>query len=499
MPYGTTSKKASLSAIRTDTLFTTLPPTTVTHGYVAEATLLTQSRSGTNSPVKPYTVINGHMWAPVMVKKFVKIGFRIVPRRRFRWIVSASGKRVKQFYIVHKREPVKVKTFVRQYRWVKSFENAENTFLKANSLSFTQTEHVLPEGAWRTIVKGNQFSPGSTASRSTVQFHRFPFRTDWPPEFTSWPNYLYSTGTIGFDLGDDYGFGSPYQSQFAQLDKEALFGLYTKVANELPNLLTIMAEYKEMRRTLLNIVKSGITLIKGLKNLDLARLAGKVKGVTAKDISNEWLQFQYGVLPVVNDLKAFADATMRTGRTWRKYTKKAEMPIVAIDSVPYTNSGFTFDRQFDIKLTVKYGVIISVSSSATNDPSGLLKSLGFMNPASTAYELVPFSFMLDWILPIGDYIRSASVLDNAIVLSAWKTQVTQETVYRKILPITAYASGAMISGTGSSGLYKSSYLNVRRIPMSTLPEMPRPTEVVDTDFLSLNRAINALAILVQRT
>jgi hypothetical protein len=38
-------------------------------------------------------------------------------------------------------------------------------------------------------------------------------------------------------------------------------------------------------------------------------------------------------------------------------------------------------------------------------PSGTLSELGFTNPLSLAWEVLPFSFVVDWSLPIGEYFN----------------------------------------------------------------------------------------------
>ena len=53
-------------------------------------------------------------------------------------------------------------------------------------------------------------------------------------------------------------------------------------------------------------------------------------------------------------------------------------------------------------IRVKQGMQIKVSN-----PNVLLANrLGLLNPISVAWELVPFSFLIDWFVPVGNYLDS---------------------------------------------------------------------------------------------
>jgi hypothetical protein len=67
--------------------------------------------------------------------------------------------------------------------------------------------------------------------------------------------------------------------------------------------------------------------------------------------------------------------------------------------------------------------------------------LGITNPLSTAYELTTFSFVLDWALPVGDYLNlldadygwefltGSSMLSQSVTGSGLHFQVDDGTIY----------------------------------------------------------------------
>lgn len=53
----------------------------------------------------------------------------------------------------------------------------------------------------------------------------------------------------------------------------------------------------------------------------------------------------------------------------------------------------------------------------------LASQLGLTNPASVAYELVPYSFVLDWVLPLGPFLSSLTDFSGLDISNAYMTKV----------------------------------------------------------------------------
>jgi len=111
-----------------------------------------------------------------------------------------------------------------------------------------------------------------------------------------------------------------------------------------------------------------------------------------------WLSLQYGWRPLLSDIFGAIDAlnsdwsdyppllsVIRT-RTWNK----PDQPVGAIRT----------------KGQVKMGCEVKLYYQIDNDLIHFLGSLGLTNPALIAWELVPFSFVLDWFVPIGTWLEA---------------------------------------------------------------------------------------------
>lgn len=117
-----------------------------------------------------------------------------------------------------------------------------------------------------------------------------------------------------------------------------------------------------------------------------------------KDVADSWLELQYGWLPLLSDVheasSAFAD---KADKAFSK-TVKACVKSRTTQS-DYVKGSFTkfasTERSMAYKVTV-------------NEVMSQARSLGLQSPLTVAWELVPFSFAVDWFCPIGSYLDNLS-------------------------------------------------------------------------------------------
>jgi hypothetical protein len=123
--------------------------------------------------------------------------------------------------------------------------------------------------------------------------------------------------------------------------------------------------------------------------------------LTSKDISGRWLELQYGWLPFIQDsfeaskaLAAMLDYRRETFSAVAKYDE----PVRNTSASPSTHTVYSHVYGY-----MKYVLELSEEMSKR-------QSLGLEDPLSVIWEIVPYSFCLDWFLPVGSYLESAAVL-----------------------------------------------------------------------------------------
>lgn len=104
----------------------------------------------------------------------------------------------------------------------------------------------------------------------------------------------------------------------------------------------------------------------------------------SKRLADNWLELQYGWLPLISDIYDVIDAVgSGMARRGMKVSKKSSEVVRqgALQTPVTSRAGFS-------------GVV-------SNEAAFNLNQWGLLNPANIAWNLVPFTFVIDWFLPIG--------------------------------------------------------------------------------------------------
>lgn len=143
--------------------------------------------------------------------------------------------------------------------------------------------------------------------------------------------------------------------------------------------------------------------ILGLRN------AKKPRG---SSLPQRWLEYQYGWVPLLSDVFGAADAlTKRPSGDWvvtgKGYVSSKE------ERIEDHRNGVNGPNDYKTGVAsakLERGVFVRIDAVPQNDLLMSFSSLGITNPLLVAWELVPFSFVVDWALPIGQYLDSLDAM-----------------------------------------------------------------------------------------
>lgn len=176
----------------------------------------------------------------------------------------------------------------------------------------------------------------------------------------------------------------------AALTSEALEKLSTKVRGN----LDISVDLAQSRQTIkmLNAVDQAEGYIRDFRDrFPVFRLASKA-----------WLTWQYGLKPTLGTIFGAADENIRfILNQISRHTARAS-GVYSPDSVGITTrfGGLTFPLQgATLKRSITFGVDLRSSRFDLDRWTSL-------NPASLAWETLPLSFVADWFLDVGSYLRN---------------------------------------------------------------------------------------------
>lgn len=218
-----------------------------------------------------------------------------------------------------------------------------------------------------------------------------------------------------------------------------------------------------------------------------------------KITSSAWLELQYGWLPLLSDVEAASallgdnirkDEFTNTVKVRGKSTKKGDWNYFQFRGI-YPNGSIPKSGDFVCQSTCKY----IVTFVATNELKTAFAVTGISNPLLVAWELVPFSFVVDWFLPVGNFIEQLTAYDGFALGKVHRVRFTKgsiDTRYTGRTPVTR-GYGYVFSGTAISVV--GSYIRVEysRDVIATPAFVPLEFK----SPVSPIHAANSLALLAQ--
>lgn len=121
-----------------------------------------------------------------------------------------------------------------------------------------------------------------------------------------------------------------------------------------------------------------------------------------KDFASAVLELSYGWSPLIQDI-GNAVEVLQGHVADKKIFSSSGTTVVLRKSTAFENGGV---RSLDI--SEKIGCHMRAQVQISNPNLYLANQLGFVNPASVAWELIPFSFLVDWVVPIGAFLNQWS-------------------------------------------------------------------------------------------
>ena len=234
--------------------------------------------------------------------------------------------------------------------------------------------------------------------------------------------------------------------------------------------LTFMAEYHKTHRMVRD----------GLKNL--RRFLDTARRLRVRNLTEFWLEYRYGWRVLAYDIQNIADAFESLKVKRDRFTERSGFTT----TWPVNTSSTTSTA--DGILTVKWNQIhrLSRRGSITAD---ITPSVFRMNPAITAWELVRFSFVIDWFIDVGRALETASFMatvNNYAASSGWNYQIDSQ--YSYDLALISPPGPAGISGNWNIACESNAEVSVR------LPSTVKIKPLLDVN-LDVGKGLDILSLV----
>lgn len=214
--------------------------------------------------------------------------------------------------------------------------------------------------------------------------------------------------------------------------------------------------------------------------------AQKTRKLESKDLGNQFLEFHFGWVPLVQDIGSALSVLSYTRFGERRLTAKS-----VID---------TFDREVikDHDQWTEYSTVNSwmntfrchmgVTVRIINPNLHLANQLGLINPYAIAWEAVPFSFVADWFGNVGQLLAACSDFASYSIENAYTTSSTEITLDRVDVHTSPIPS---LNGEGKCHGHRLKIGRDNGIRFPKLKFRIPPN-------LSITRAATAISLLLQK-
>jgi hypothetical protein len=239
------------------------------------------------------------------------------------------------------------------------------------------------------------------------------------------------------------------------LKVQSLIRAYGKVNAASVLSLEILSDLDKTVGMMRKPFKSATTLLN--KILMERRSLLKRKSMTAaKASAGAWLEYRYGWRPIIGDCKT----VMRDSHKFRERIGGKRLVVRSGGQVTRSNSktsvlttGLVEANRADvftsesITARVSAGVLYQVLEPDT--PEKLLKMAGLRGQdfGPSVWEIIPYSFVVDWFVGVGDWLQAISPKPECSIKGAWVTTcmdhsiITSGTVSRTLsAPTITYTS-----------------------------------------------------------
>jgi hypothetical protein len=201
-----------------------------------------------------------------------------------------------------------------------------------------------------------------------------------------------------------------------------------------------------------------------------------------KDVNNDWLSYRYGwrilVYDMLNVHKVFFDLTNKL----RRYSERTGYTTHSTFDDAWT----TFHTHYTLTHAIHREIDVSVRGSVVSDID--FPRFQF-NPIQTAWEKIPLSFVVDWVLGVGNWIAGLTYAfrpGNYVAATGYRIEVTQ--AYNNYISSkeTTFRSGDRYQSGGAHVVY------TKRIPseISMIPHL--------NVRLNNLKVLDLIALVVQR-
>lgn len=206
-----------------------------------------------------------------------------------------------------------------------------------------------------------------------------------------------------------------------------------------------------------------------------------------------WLEARLGWRPFLMELDALRKE-LESGQFSERYTARGSSTrtVESTSAEVRTTSGINFDLVNTVKsdYSVRAGILYQADLSIPQRMGFSWESIPI-----TAYELIPFSFVVDWFINLGDFIQAVTPKIGVKHLSNWVT-VRRSCLSTRQSGTAQLPLSGWVTQRSPNGVDEALYETVIRSPGIPSPDLTMDLDIVHA--LRNNRGWDALSLFIQQ-
>lgn len=195
-----------------------------------------------------------------------------------------------------------------------------------------------------------------------------------------------------------------------------------------------------------------------------------------------WLELNFGWGPLIDDIRQMC-AVMAQSVPTERIVASATGPLERNRS--QGGPGWSLVNQSFGVMKLRYSSVVE----SVNPNLLLAKQLGLTNPAQVAWDAVPFSFVVDWFLPVNKYLGA---FDASLGVNLGPLTISKSCECQGSFSLSDSISIPPRYGAGHSSAY------MFRRYIGAMPPMPSFTDRLTLPTGSLWQAATSVALATQQ-
>lgn len=247
-------------------------------------------------------------------------------------------------------------------------------------------------------------------------------------------------------------------------------------------------------------MKGSIDLLNRMTKCRKLKL-GKTTASATKATTNAWLEYRYGWKPLLMD----ADNIVRSAT--RIVASPKKRLVARASQVQSRNSSNSFSDNMGgttwlkasgtvsqtESVSVHAGILYDVVNRTTSEELLAFFGLRPRDVPATLWEVVPYSFVVDWFVNVGPWLEAIVPVPGTHVLGTWVTVKSKKTITSSVHSFKLLADGSWRSANGSGGSSTATD-SVKRLCDLPMPAMP----VMTVKSLSSLRSADGISLLANQ-